>query len=72
METETIVITQVDLRLDEIVFAKYGHLKYLEEILELNIQAIKQQLHLPLGMELKLPIYKDEPKIVEVEANKLW
>lgn len=72
METETIVITQVDLRLDEIVFEKYGHLKYLEEILELNIKIIGQQLHLPLGMELKLPIYQDESNIAEVEANKLW
>ena len=72
METETVVTIQKDIRLDEIVFSKYGHLKYLEEILELNIKSIKQEVHLPLGIELKLPIYKEESKNIEVEANKLW
>ena len=72
METKRVIVTQKDKRLDEIVFLAYGHLQYLEEVLELNIQAIEQQVHLPQGIELQLPIYKKEEKTQEVEASKLW
>ena len=72
METKTIIVGEKDKRLDEIVFLEYGHLKYFEEVLELNIGAIEQQVHLPQGIELKLPIYQEEAKSKEVEASKLW
>jgi len=72
METKRVIVTQKDKRLDEIVFLEYGHLQYLEEILELNIKVIEQQVHLPQGIELQLPIYKKEEKTQEVEASKLW
>ena len=72
METKIAIVTQKDKRLDEIVFLEYGHLEYFEEVLELNIGAIEQQMHLPQGIELKLPIYQREEKIKEVEASKLW
>lgn len=72
METKTIIVAEKDKRLDEIVFLEYGHLKYFEEVLELNIKVIGQQVHLPQGIELKLPIYNEEEKVEEVEASKLW
>ena len=72
METKTIIVAEKDKRLDEIVFLEYGHLKYFEEVLELNIKVIGQQVHLPQGIELKLPIYNEEEKAEEVEASKLW
>ena len=70
-EHKTIIVTSRGQRLDEIVFAEYGHLDYFEEILELNIKAIEQQVHLPVGIELLLPM-RSEPKVKEVEASTLW
>lgn len=72
METKTIIVAEKDKRLDEIVFLEYGHLKYFEEVLELNIKVIGQEVYLPQGIELKLPIYNEEEKVEEVEASKLW
>jgi len=72
METKKVIVTQKDKRLDEILFLEYGHLQYLEEVLELNIKVIGQQVHLPQGIELRLPIYAKEEKTQEVEASKLW
>ena len=72
MEIKTVVITQSDKRLDEIVFLEYGHLRHVEEILELNIKAIGQEVYLPKGIELKLPIYEEEKNIKEVQASTLW
>ena len=70
-EHKMIIVTSKGQRLDEIVFAEYAHLDYFEEILELNIKAIEQQVHLPVGIELLLPM-RSEPKVKEVEASTLW
>ena len=74
METryESYLVTRREERLDAIVFRKYGHLDFLEEILELNIKAIGQNLFLQQGFSIELPIRRIVSKAKEVEASKLW
>lgn len=72
IEYEVFVVTKRKDRLDAIVFRKYGHLDFLEEILELNIKVIGQQVFLPQGMEIKLPMRIVDTRPKEVEASKLW
>ena len=67
------VVTKEDVRLDELVFKEYGHLEFLEEILEENIKVILGETHLPQGVKLRLPIYKkEEQEVKRVEGAKLW
>ncbi len=68
---KTVVIMQENKRLDEIVFEEYGHLNYLEEVLERNIEAIGYDVFLPQGIEIMLPFYVKE-NVKEVEASTLW
>jgi len=69
---KTVIVTEKNKRLDEIVFLEYGNLKYFENVLELNIKTIGQEVFLKQGIELILPIYIEEKKIEEIEASKLW
>lgn len=74
METkyQEFVVTKKFDRLDAIVFRTYGNLDFLEEILELNIKIIQQEVFLPQGTKLKLPIYEQQNTLNEVEASRLW